>query len=168
MVDKIEEISNKAFDLAAKYEKEFTGCAQTTIAGVFDALGLKNDDVFKAASGLADGLGLSGNGTCGALMGGAMVISYLFGRGREDFYDMMKPLKSYLLCKKLHDQFLKKYRTCRCYDMQEKLMGRTFNLLDKKQVKEAMDFGMFDYCSKVVGTAAEMTTMIILEEREKV
>ena len=105
----IEEISNKAFEQGRKYEKECTGCAQTTIAGIFDALGIDNEDVFKAASGLADGLGLTGNGTCGSLMGGAIVIGYLFGRERKDFADMMKPLKSYILSKKLHDEFVEKY-----------------------------------------------------------
>ena len=162
-----EEIANKASGLAERYEKECTGCAQTTIAGIFDTLGIENDDVFKAGSGLADGLGLSGDGTCGALMGGAMVIGYLFGRERKDFEDMFKPVKSYLLAKKLHDKFVEKYGTCRCYDLQESLMGRTFNLLDSKEFEEAIEFGMMKYCSKVVGTAAKLATMIILDEWER-
>jgi C_GCAxxG_C_C family probable redox protein len=164
---KAEEIANRAFELAEEYEKECTGCAQTTIAGIFDALDIENDDVFKAASGLADGLGLSGDGACGALVGGAMVISYLFGRERVDFKDVFKPLKSYLLAKKLHDQFVKKYGSCRCYNLQESLMGRTFNLLDRTGFEEAMEFGMVKYCSKVVGTTAKLTTQIILEEWRK-
>ena len=162
-----EEIADKASELAEGFEKKCTGCAQTTIAGIFDALGIENDDVFKAASGLADGLGLTGDGTCGALVGGAMVVSYLFGRERKDFEDMFKPLKSYLLAKKLHDQFVEKYGPCRCYDLQESLVGRTFNLWDDKEFVEAMEFGMLEHCSKVVGTAAKLATRIILEEWEK-
>ena len=162
-----EEIANKASKLAEEFERKCTGCAQTTIAGILEALGIKNDDVFKAASGLADGLGLTGDGTCGALVGGAMVISYLFGRERKDFEDMLKPIKSYLLVKKLHDQFVEKYGTCRCSELQKSLMSRTFNLLDRKEFKEAVEFGMMNYCSKVVGTAARLATMIILDEQEK-
>jgi C_GCAxxG_C_C family probable redox protein len=162
-----EEIAEKAFDLAERYEKECTGCAQTIIAGVFDALGIENDDVFRAASGLADGLGLSGDCTCGALVGGAMVISYLFGRERKDFKDMFKPMKSYLLAKKLHDQFAEKYGTCRCHDLQKSLIGRTFNLLDRTEFEEAIRSDMKEYCSKVVGTTAKLATTIILEEQEK-
>jgi C_GCAxxG_C_C family probable redox protein len=160
-------IVGKASKLAEEFEKKCTGCAQTTIAGIFEALDIENDDVFKAASGLADGLGLTGDGTCGALMGGAMVISYLFGRERKDFEDMLKPMKSYLLVKKLHDQFTEKYGTCRCSELQKSLMGRTFNLLDRKEFEEAIEFGMINYCSKVVGTAARLATMIILDELEK-
>lgn len=162
-----DEIANKASKLAEELEKKCTGCAQTTIAGIFQALGIENDDVFKAASGLADGLGLTGDGTCGALVGGAMVISYLFGRERKDFEDMLKPMKSYLLVKKLHDQFVGIYGTCRCSELQISLMGRTFNLLDKKEFEEALKFGMVNYCSRVVGTAARLATMIILDELEK-
>ena len=162
-----EEIANKAFELAEAFEKKCTGCAQTTIAGIFEVLRIESDDVFKAASGLADGLGLSGDGTCGALIGGAMVISYLFGRQRKDFENMLKPMKSYFLVKKLHDQFVEKYGTCRCYNLQESLMGRTFNLWDDEAFVEAMEFDMIRHCSKVVGTAAKLTTKIILEEWEK-
>jgi C_GCAxxG_C_C family probable redox protein len=167
MEESKEEIAKKAFDLAERYEKECTGCAQTTIAGIFDALGIRNDDVFKAASGLADGLGLSGDGTCGALVGGAMVISYLFGRERKDCKDMLKPMKSYLLSKKLHDQFVGKYGTCRCHDLQKSLMGRTFNLLDRTDFEEATKSDMMKHCSNVVGTTAKLATTIILEEQEK-
>ncbi len=158
-----EDLAEKAFSLAENYEKTCTGCAQTTMAGIFDTLSIENNDVFKAASGLADGLGLSGDGSCGALVGASMVIGYLFGRERKDFKDMMKPMKSYLLVKALHDRFVEKYGTCRCYDLQTSLMGRTFNLLDPKELDEAMKSGMLDHCSKVVGTTAGMATEIILE-----
>jgi len=160
-------VADKAFKLAESYEKKYTGCAQTTIAGISDALNIDIDNIFKAASGLADGLGLTRNGTCGALMGGAMVIGYLFGRERRDFEDMMKPMKSYLLCKKLHNDFLKIYGTCRCWDIQMSLMGRTFDLLDKDEFKKARDFGIFEYCSKIAGNAAKLTCLIILKEKNK-
>jgi len=162
-----EDLADQAFKLGEKYEKECTGCAQTTLAAVFDTLAISNDDVFKAASGLADGLGLTGDGACGALVGGSMAISYLFGRERRDFKDMMKPMKSYLLVKALHDQFVAKYGVCRCYDLQKSLMGRTFNLLDPKELREAMAANMFEHCSKVVGTAARLATLIILSAREE-
>jgi len=166
MKPSMEELEERACRLGEKYEKECTGCAQTALAAIFDTLVIENDDVFRSASGLADGLGLTGDGSCGALVGGALAIGYLFGRRRQELPDMMKPMKSYLLVKELHHEFVKKYGTCRCADLQTSLMGRTFNLLNPKQFKEAMKFGMMDYCSKVVGSAAQMATQIILEEQE--
>ena len=160
-----EEIINTAFELGKKYETECTGCAQCTITAIFQALGIWNDDVFKAASGLADGLGLTGDGTCGALTGGAMAISYLFGREYKDIKDIFKPFKSYELVKKLHDQYIEQYGSCRCHDVQEKLMGRAFNLWDTNEMAEAFSpGGLPDHCPSVVGTIAKLATKIILEE----
>ncbi len=166
MASRIEELEEKAYRLGEKYERECTGCAQTALAAIFDTLGIENDDVFRSASGLADGLGLTGDGSCGALVGGALAIGYLFGRKRHELPDMMKPMRSYLLVKALHDEFVKTYGTCRCADLQTSLMGRTFNLLDLEQFKEAMAFGMMNHCSKVVGSAAQMATRIILKEQK--
>jgi len=41
--------------------------------------------------------------------------------GIEDFDNMMKQVRAYMLSKKLHDQFVEKYGTCRCTDIQTKL-----------------------------------------------
>ena len=167
MKDKKDEILNKAFELGKKYEQECTGCAQTAVAAIFESLGIWNEDVFRAASGLADGLGLTGDGSCGALVGSSMVIGYLFGRGRVDFKDMYKPMKSYTLVKKLHDKYVKQYGSCRCFDVQEKTMGRTFNLWNADEMKEAFKAGMMDNCSTIVGNVAKLATKIILRNGYK-
>ncbi len=158
--------AKKAYELGVKYEREYTGCSQTVIAAIFDALGIWNEDVFKAASGLADGLGLTGDGSCGALVGASMVISYLFPRERRDFAQILKPMKAYALVKELHDRFVAEYGSCRCRDVQIKLMGRTFNLWDRREMKEAISFGMIEHCSKVVGNTARMAVEIILQNKE--
>jgi C_GCAxxG_C_C family probable redox protein len=113
-----------------------SGCPQCTIAGIFEALGIENDDVFNAATGFADGVGLTGDGHCGALSGGVMAMSYLFGRESKDSGDMMKQVPALIQSKKLHDQFIEKYGTCRCADIQTKFVGRFFNLYDPKERKQ--------------------------------
>jgi len=161
-----ENVLNKAFESGKQHEMKSGGCPQCTIAGIFEALDIENDDVFKAATGLADGVGLTGDGHCGALSGGSMVISYLFGRKKEDFGDMMKQMPALILSKKLHDQFVEKYGTCRCADIQTKFVGRFFNLYDPEEMKAAYKAGMVDKCSTLVGEVARMATKIILEKRE--
>jgi C_GCAxxG_C_C family probable redox protein len=158
-----EEILETAYKLGKQYEKKCTGCAQTTIAAIFEALGIWNDNVFKAASGLADGLGLTGDGSCGALVGASMVIGFLFGREKKDFQNMGKPMKSYGLVKKLHSKYVEKYGSCRCYDVQTHLLGRTYNLWEPNELKEAFESGMMELCSDLVGTIARDATAIILE-----
>lgn len=161
------EILNVAFDKAKQYELRSGGCAQCTIAGIFEALGVEDGGVLKAATGLADGVGLTGDGHCGALSGGTMAISYFFGRPQEEFGDMMKQLHACILSKKLHDRFVEKYGTCRCTNIQEKTFGRFYNLYDPEEMKAAFKAGLPDKCSTLVGETARMATEIILDERER-
>ncbi|MFX1398767.1 MAG: C-GCAxxG-C-C family protein [Promethearchaeota archaeon] len=164
MIEVDKNILEGAFELGCKYERTYTGCAQSAVAAIFEALGEWNDDVFKAASGLADGLGLTGDGSCGALIGGSMVIGYLFGRERKDFSDSQKPIKSYILVKKLHDQYLKEYGSCRCHDVQKTLTGKSWNLWDPVELKKAMNpGGLLEHCPSVVGNVARLTCEIILK-----
>lgn len=160
------ETIEKAGRLAEQYEKTCTGCAQSAVAGLLDGLGIESEEVFKAASGLADGIGLSGDGSCGSLTGCSMVIGLRFGRERKDHADMLKPMKSYLLCKELHADFIDRYGSCRCHDIQQRLMGRTFDLLDPGQFEEAWKLGMLEHCAGVVGRAVRKTAEIILREQE--
>lgn len=166
MYESREDKLKKAFDYAKAYEKKCTGCAQTTMAGIFDALDTWNDDVFKCASGLADGLGLTGDGSCGALVGASLVIGFMFGREKKDFEDVLKPMQTYLMVKELHDRFVDKYGSCRCYDIQQRLMGRTYDLYKKEDLKAAFNSGMIDVCSTLVGTCASMAVEIILDALE--
>jgi len=163
----MDEILDRAFKSGKQHELESGGCPQCTLAGIFEALDTENDDVFRAATGFADGVGLTGDGHCGALSGGTMAISYFFGRKKEDFPKMMKQIKANILSKKLHDQFVEKYGTCRCTDIQTKLVGRFYNLYDPAEMEAAMKVGMMDKCSTLVGEVARMATKIILEERER-
>jgi len=159
-----EKILEKAFELGQKYFKKCSNCSQCSIAAIFEALGIWSDDVFKSASGLADGLGLTRDGACGALVGSSMAISYIFGREYKDFNDVFKPFKSYELVKELHDQYVDQYGTCRCEDVQKSLMGKTFNLWDTNELAEAMSpGGLLDHCPELVGTVAKLATKIILD-----
>ncbi len=161
----MEEVLNKAFERAKFYEMNYGGCPQCVLAGVFEALDIQNDHVFKAASGLADGVGLTGNGHCGALSGGTMAISYLFGRERADFPETRKMMKAFILSKKLMDWYVEKYGSCRCADVQTRLFGRFFNLYDPEELKAAAIAGVREKCSTLAGEVARIATKLILEER---
>ncbi|MFP4040827.1 MAG: C-GCAxxG-C-C family protein [Desulfosudaceae bacterium] len=161
-----DEILDTAFNAAKQYEMRSGGCPQCALAGIFDALEIHNDDIFKAATGLADGIGLTGSGHCGALSGGVLAISYLFGRDKEDFGDIMKLVEANLLSKKLVERFMEEYGTCRCADLQTTFFGRFFNLLDPDDLQAALEAGMLERCSTLVGQVARLTTEIILEAQE--
>jgi len=161
------EITDKAFEQAKKYELEYGDCAQCALAGVFDALGIENKDVFRSATGLADGVGLTGDGHCGALSGGVMAISYLFGRQKDEFHRRGKVLKAITISRALHDKFKEKYGTCRCHDLQVKFYGRFFDLFDQGEWEGALKAGLPETCSTLAGEVARMTTELILEQMDK-
>lgn len=167
MKEKHQEMLERAFEIGKKYEMKNGGCSQCTLAAIFDVLGLENDAVFKAATALADGVGLTGDGHCGALSGGTLAIGYLYGREKKDFPDMMKLVKANLMAKKLRNRFVEKYGTVRCYDLQTKFFGRFYNLYDPVEMEIAFKAGMLDTCSTLVGEVARMTLDIILAEKEK-
>lgn len=160
-------LQEKAFQLAKKYEMENGDCAQCVLAGVLETLGMENEDVFRAATGLADGVGLTGDGHCGALSGGVMAISYLFGRKREDFHRRGKMMKALLLSRQLQNMFKEKYGTCRCHDLQTKFYGRFFNLLNPADMEAAVKAGVVETCSTLAGDIARMTLQLILEQQER-
>ena len=162
-----DEILNLAYEKGKEYQLENSNCAQCTLIAVLEALGMEDDGLLRSATALAGGLGLTANGQCGALSGGAMAIGYLFGRKKEDFANMKKIIKSNLLTKKLHDWYLEKYGNIRCADIQLKLMGRVYDAYDPAELEQAAKDGFSNISSSLVGEVARMTTQIILEERER-
>ena len=63
---KRERLLKEAEQLAYRYERDYGGCSQCVVGAIKNTLGLISDDVFKAATGLAGGVGLTGN-ACGPL-----------------------------------------------------------------------------------------------------
>lgn len=161
----VKALREKANALGVQNEKTCTGCAQSTLAAIMDTLGIEGDDAFKAASGLADGIGLTGDGSCGALTGGVLAIGLACGRDREHFKDPMAAMDSYMLAKRLHHYFMETYGTCRCREIQTKLAGRFFDLMEPGEMEAAMKAGVLEHCSGVVGAAAAETVAIIESHR---
>lgn len=142
-------------------------CAQSVFAAVTESLDAENNDVFRAATGFADGIGLSGEGHCGALSGAVMAISYLFGRKKEEFHRRGKMMKSLLLCRQLKQKFMDKYGTCRCKELQTQFFGRFFNLMEASELGEAVKAGVPDRCSSLAGEVASLAVELILEQQER-
>lgn len=162
-----QEMLDKAFNLAKKYEMENGDCAQCVFAGVTEALGMENSEVFRAATGFADGIGLTGDGHCGALSGGVLAISYIFGRNRADFNRRGKMMKALLLSRELQGRFKEKYSTCRCHDIQTRFHGKFFNLMEPGEMEAAVKSGLMETCSTLAGEVARITAQLIFDQQDK-
>ncbi|MDA8216020.1 MAG: C-GCAxxG-C-C family protein [Dehalococcoidales bacterium] len=152
--------------LGAEYEREYRGCGQCVLAALQDGLEIPNKDVFRAASAFAGGVGLTGDGCCGAYLGAIMVLSTLRGRDRSDFKDPAgNRREAARLARRLRERFIAEYGSVTCRDIQTKTFGRPYYIFDPDDMaKFDAAGGHTEKCPMVVGRAAGWAASIILEE----
>ena len=163
-----EEILEKVYRLAYKYEAEIGSCPQCVLAALHENLGVSDPLTIQASDGLAGGCALTTQGTCGALSGGLLAIGSVVGRTYEDFSKGKKVRRIFLYSKKLYDKFVDKYGSPLCKEIHKKLFGRTFDLLDAEDYQEFDNAGAHvDKCPVVSGNTARWAAEIILELKKK-
>lgn len=159
-----EKLKEKAYNLAFEYEAELGSCPQCVLAAIKETLDIGDESTIKSADGLAGGTALSSKGTCGALVGGMLAISSISGRKYKDFKDGKKNRRVFQFVKILYDRFIGEYGSPLCCDVQEKIFGRSFNLMDPNEYKEFEKAGAHvDKCPTVSGKTASWTVDIILK-----
>jgi Putative redox-active protein (C_GCAxxG_C_C) len=167
-----EAMIQKAFDLGFQNERDYRGCAQCAIAGMYDAMGIKNDSVYKAGSGLAGGGGECTTGNCGGFTGPSMTMAAFFGRTREEEGSTEGRADKYVsfrMTRALHDKFVEKYGGVLCNQVQTKLYGRVYDLRieeDKQGFRDAGAHHDDDKCCMAVGDGAKWGMEILLDELE--
>ena len=158
------EILDKAYDLAFKYEASYGSCPQCVLRALQEVFDFKMDDVIKSSHALAGGTALSGDGTCGALVGGIMAICFVHGRELKDM-GKGRSLKSYTLAKKLYDEFVEEFGSCLCKDVQRKIFDRSFDLWNAEDFREFERLGGHrDKCPDVAGKVARWAAEILQNE----
>lgn len=157
----------KAYRLGVEYERVYRGCGQCVTAALQEAFDVPDPAVFKAASAFAGGVGLTGDGCCGAYLGAAMVLSSLRGRVREDFADPDGVRKeSFRLARRLRESFIEEYGSVICRDIHTKILGRPYYIADPDEMAKFDAAGGHGVkCPEVVGKAARRAAQIIVEER---
>lgn len=86
---------------AEEHFKEGYNCAQSVLMTMLDQWNLKNELVPKIATGFGGGIGRCGS-VCGALTGGVMAISIMYGTNEPS---MKKRLKAYEAAQKFYKEF---------------------------------------------------------------
>ena len=162
-----ENVAEKAYELGHYYEKTYRGCSQCAIAALQDVFNIRNDDIFKAATGLSGGSALSTEGSCGGYVGAIMILSHIVGRERDKFDDPEGiRYKTHELAGKLRQKFIDEYGTIICRNIQTKVMGRPYYLADKQEAEKFHNAGAHDiYCPDVVGKAARWAAEILQEAK---
>lgn len=164
-----EKIAQKAYELGFEYEQKYRGCAQCSLAALQDSFEIYDETLFRAASALSSGGGMTCSGSCGAYVGSVMFIGSLLGRRRE-FFDNDRDFKytSFDLAKKLHDLFIQEYGSILCNQIHKEIFGRTYNLHqsdDKQQFEK--DGAHTEKCTAVVAKAAKWCAELIYDQLDE-
>ena len=167
-----EEILREVEEKAYANEKNFHGCSQSALAALQDVFDSRDDPVFRAASGLGGGVGLTAETCCGGLSGGCMFISQLCGRERDtdgSFGDKENfRFLAYKYCQLLAERFFEEYDACNCFEVQKvKLEGRSYVLAKPDQFQEFIGQGGHSHvCPEVIGRSARWAAEIVLDHLE--
>ena len=149
-------------------------CAPAVFAAVMDTLGYENDemvdDVCKATIGFTGGTGNMAIGTCGAMAGAAMAISYSFGFRKEN-KDFTKMLKIIEVVGEVGKKMQKKYGHIQCQEIQFHHWGKSYRFTNPKALQEfrslATDKKRVSKCREVTGDLARWAVEKILQHNPR-
>jgi C_GCAxxG_C_C family probable redox protein len=155
-------LAKKAAALAFTYEAERGSCPQAVYAAIMETLNFHEEEVVKAADGLAGGTALSSEGTCGALVGGILAIGTFLGRSYPDFSKGKRNRRVFQYAQKLFDRFNQEYDGILCKTVQQQLFGRYYVLSNPKEYEQFEEDGAHvDKCPSVASNVAYWTVEIL-------
>jgi mannitol-1-phosphate 5-dehydrogenase len=155
----------QAYQLGFEYEQVYHGCGQCAFAAITETLGIFDEGAFNAATGLSGGLGLDGDSTCSALLGGVLAIGLVYPRARQNFSGAREnKYTNFDLTQQLIDRFRSHFGSLRCHDIHTHLLGRPFDLRSRTEREAFEESGAHDdKCTSTVALAARWTLEILAE-----
>ena len=163
-------------DEAAQHGEQYAAtcgaCAPAAFAAVMDTLGYAEDPVMRelyaASIGLTGGVGLTSVGTCGAITGAAMAISFSFGLHREDIES--NPTKAFAVSAavgELARRVEAAYGDIECQEIQFALWGKSFRFTNADALAEFVTFIRDERsgfkCNKLTGAVSAWAVELILK-----
>jgi len=144
---------------AFESEMNYHGCAQVMVDTFLALVGHECEGVTMAASPFSAGLALTGK-SCGALLGGLMVLGLTFGRrrleeGMEGILRGIRPMR------KLVKFFEGRYGSGDCRDITKA------NLADPEEAKAFFSSGGLERCATLIGDTAVFIGELLYDEFEK-
>jgi len=161
--DDREKILKQVYQRGYELEQRYYGCAQCVVASIQDYFPV-NETLVKAATSFSGGLASTIEGPCGALTGGVMILSYFFGRSRDELSNIALLRRPGPLVRVYWDKFADNYGGDSCRQVQMHLFGKAYHFLDNEEYREYEELGGHrEKCPAVVGQAAVWLAEILLE-----
>ena len=158
-----EKLLKEVYQRGYELEQRYYGCAQCVVASIQDYFPV-NNVLFKAATSFSGGFASTIEGPCGALTGGIIVLSYFFGRSREEFADIGLLRRPGPLVRVYWDKFIQAYGGDTCRQIQMYLFGKAYHFLDNEEYSQYEEAGgHHDKCTAIVGQAAVWLAELLLD-----
>ena len=162
-------MEEKAGKLAEEYELKYHGCSQATLTAIMEALGIDDDKVIAASHPLAGGVGLTGEGTCGALLAAIMAVGLVYGRSRKEMkdgkelcsYSQIPGIEACSLAKAIHDKFKEKMGSTVCCEIQRRFLGKCYSYWNEEHMKEFERIEGHNVCASITARAARIAVEAI-------
>ncbi len=158
-----EAILNHLEQKAGDYEELYGSCAQGTLLALQEEFHLGDAQTLKAATAMP-GIALRGE-TCGAVIGSIMALGMALGTEKHD--DFKAVLRATGAARKLCKRFEEAFGSCNCRDVQHRIFGRSFNLVDPDEIMEFVKADASRKCRIPPQTAARIAGELILDRQEK-
>jgi C_GCAxxG_C_C family probable redox protein len=169
-----EQLMDKAYELGFDFEKYSHSCSQSAVAAMHEMINM-DDAVVRVATSSAGGQAARVTGTCGALIGGTIVLDYFFGRSVADLSHTdqvqanLAPLHDAVgIAGGLFDKFVAEHGTIICPHLQTRLFGRPFFISDEQEMAKFERLGGHTdpekSCCRVVGNTSRWVMELLLDK----
>jgi C_GCAxxG_C_C family probable redox protein len=166
------QLMDKACELGFDFEKYSHSCSQSTVAAMHEMLDI-DDMIVRVATSSAGGQAGRVTGTCGALIGGTIVLDYFFGRPAEEMSHTDPALANVAslhnaigVAGNLFDRFVGEHGTIICPHLQTRLYGRPFFISDEQEMAKFEQLGGHadpeKSCCRIVGNTSRWVMELLL------
>ncbi|NMA25753.1 MAG: C_GCAxxG_C_C family protein [Clostridiales bacterium] len=142
-------------------------CSRSVLVGLKDIFDDIPDEMITASLSLAGGTG-SASGSCGAYCCGLLAVGLKYNAPLEDELKNpgIKQVGAAKFCE-YRDRFLKEFGTVMCPELQRKIFGRAYNLVDPTEHMEFLSTpGHEAKCAEIVGAATRLAAEMILADED--
>ncbi len=169
------QLKDKAYELGFDFEKYSHSCSQSAVAAMHEMLDM-DDAVVRVATSSAGGQAARVTGTCGALIGGTIVLDYFFGRPAEEMShtgeaqaNVASLHEAVGIAGTLFDKFVAEHGTIICPHLQTRLYGRPFFISDEEEMAKFERLGGHanpeKSCCRVVGNTTRWVMELLLDKK---
>ena len=160
-----QQLAARAHGEGLEVEAKARHCGQATLSAILQSLDFREDAVVRAATPLAGGVALCGDGPCCSYLGATLALGVFAGRRRSRLDgDREAKQRCLSMCAELRRRYTDTYGGPTCQQVQLAKFGRCFDVWDERE-REALEAAgaHMTGCTDVVGLGARWAVEILCQ-----